>query len=131
MAPEQAQGEVEGIDERADVYSLGALLHFLLAGRPPAPGGVSEPLRSLAPAVPRALEAIALRALAAEPAARYPSVEALAADVSKYLTGLAVGAYREGLLERLGRVAGRHRTAILLVLAYLAMRVALLVWGGR
>ena len=57
--------------------------------------------------------------MAAEPADRYPQVEALAADLSRYLAGLAVGAHRESLLEKAGRFARNHRVAILLVLGYL------------
>ena len=69
--------------------------------------------------------------MAAEPAERYPKVEELAADLSRYLAGLPVGAHREGWLERAGRFARRHRTAILLILAYLLMRVLLIFFLGR
>ena len=62
--------------------------------------------------------------------ARYPSAEAFAADLRALLDGSRVAAYREGPLERLGRFAGRHRTAILLVAAYLVMRVLILVFRG-
>jgi eukaryotic-like serine/threonine-protein kinase len=115
MAPEQERGEVERIDGRTDVWALGAILGFLLEG--------SE--------VPRPLEAIRRRAMAAEPEARYPDVEALAADLSRYLAGLPVGAYRESFFESVGRFVRRHRTPILLVLAYLVMRALLLLWLGR
>jgi eukaryotic-like serine/threonine-protein kinase len=115
MAPEQERGEVDRIDERTDVWALGAILGFLLAD--------SE--------VPRPLEAIRKRAMAAEPEARYPGVEALSADLSRYLAGLPVGAYRESLFERTGRFVRKYRTPILLVLAYLVMRALLLIWLGR
>jgi serine/threonine protein kinase len=115
MAPEQERGEVDRIDERTDVWALGAILGFLLAG--------SE--------VPRPLEAIRKRAMAAEPEARYPGVEALSADLSRYLAGLPVGVYRESLFERAGRFVRKYRTPILLVLAYLVMRALLLIWLGR
>jgi serine/threonine protein kinase len=115
MAPEQERGEVERIDERTDVWALGALLQFLLGGEEP----------------PRPLEAIRRRAMAAEPEARYPKVEDLSADLSLYLAGLPVGAYREGILDRVGRFARRHRVPILLVLAYLVMRVILILVFGR
>jgi hypothetical protein len=115
MAPEQERGEVERIDERADVFALGAILRFLLADEKP----------------PRPLEAIRRRAMAAEPEARYPRVEELAADLARYLAGLPVGAHRERLHERAGRLARRYRVPILLVLAYLVMRAVLIVLFGR
>jgi len=108
MAPEQAAG-ADGVDERADVFAIGGILSFLVPDAPP-------PLR-----------AIAARARSVEPANRYSSVSALAIDVQRHAAGLAVDAYREGPLERLGRVARRHRTPILLVMAYLLMRILLLV----
>jgi len=112
MAPEQERGEVDRLDERTDVWALGALLGFLLAGpeRPPRP-----------------LAAIRRRAMAEVPEARYPKVEELAADLSRYLSGLPVGAYRENVLERAGRFVRRYRTPIVLILAYLVMR-SLLIW---
>jgi hypothetical protein len=56
-------------------------------------------------------------------------VAALAADIANYLDALPVTAHREGPLERARRVTVRHRTAILLVLAYLVLRVALLIFA--
>ncbi|HEX7091039.1 MAG TPA: serine/threonine-protein kinase [Longimicrobiales bacterium] len=134
MAPEQARGESGRVDRRADIYSLGAILYFLLTGRAPDPRE-----RADAPARPRRLnrelarplEAICLKALAAEPEARYASVDALGADVSRFLAGLPVEAYPEGPLERARRIISRYRTPIALVLAYLLMRILLLVFSGR
>ncbi len=116
MAPEQARGEVERIDERTDVYALGAILAYLLAGEEP---------------VHRPLDAIRRRAMAEAPEQRYPGVQELAADLSRYLAGLAVSAHREGLLERVGRFVRRYRTPILLILAYLLVRAILLLVLGR
>jgi serine/threonine protein kinase len=114
MAPEQAGGRE--VDERADVFALGAILAFLLEGRDPPP---------------RALAAIAARARAGAPEGRYPSVAALAADVRRYAAGLAVDAYRENAWERARRVFRRYRTPIVLVGVYLLIRIALLlIWGA-
>jgi serine/threonine-protein kinase len=115
MAPEQERGEVDRMDERTDVYALGALLGFLLAGEE----------------APKALAAIRGRAMAIDPDERYRQVDELAADLSRYLAGLAVSAHRESLADRVRRFARNHRAAILLVLAYALMRIALILLLGR
>jgi eukaryotic-like serine/threonine-protein kinase len=110
MAPEQARGEA-GVDHRADVFALGAMLNGIAGG--------------VAPIV-----AIARKAQSDDPQARYQSVPALAADVSRYLAGRAVEAHRERLRDRLSRVGRRYRLPILLVLTYVVVR-ALLLWLVR
>ena len=116
MAPEQAAGGSGLVDERADVYSLGAVLREMLRGLdrdpPPQVTGIRD------------------HAMAAEPAGRYPSVAELTRDVGRFLDGEPVLAYRENAWERAGRFAARHRTAIGLVAAYLIMRLLLLLFQG-
>lgn len=128
MAPEQLAGRSAAVDERADVFGLGGILCFLLTGDHP-PTGLPEGERWLA--VPAPLRAICERARATVPEFRYRSTSELAADVANYLDALPVTAHHEGLLERGRRVAARHRTALLLVLAYLVIRVTLLLVTGR
>jgi serine/threonine protein kinase len=144
MAPEQARGEVERVDQRADVYALGALLYFMLTGQAPGrapaatgaptrtgPGATGpvafDPPRAVSPDVPRALEAVCLKAMAERPEARYATATDLAADLERFLEGEAVSAHPEGPGRKAWRFVVRHRVPIGLVLAYLAMRVALLV----
>ncbi len=118
MSPEQARGEVELLDARSDIFSLGALLRFLLSEK--------LPVRSSA-RMGRSLEAICTKACAQEREGRYAAVQELALDVSRYLDGLPVGAHRESIFERLGRFYRRYRFFILLIAAYLLMRMILLL----
>jgi len=129
MAPEQARGEIALVDERTDVYSLGAILRFLLAGRGASDGGVAggTPLAN----VPKPLRSICAKAMAAEREARYASVRALADDIDRYLGEQPVAAHRESLVERANRVVARHRTIVLLIAAYLVMRLIVLLTLGR
>ncbi|MGH7137437.1 MAG: serine/threonine-protein kinase, partial [Pirellulales bacterium] len=124
MPPEQASRKVAELGPAADVYSLGAVLYHLLTGAPPysgsSSGEVLEKVRSSSPArpsavcrgVPRALEAICLKAMARRPKARYPSAAELAESVERWLDDEPVEAYREPLAERLYRWSRKHKTGV-------------------
>jgi tetratricopeptide (TPR) repeat protein/tRNA A-37 threonylcarbamoyl transferase component Bud32 len=124
MAPEEAEGKAAEADERTDVYLLGATLYEILTGRPPRQGGSRDELIELArttmplpprqvnPQVPRALEAVCLRALARRPQDRYATALELAQEVQRYLAGEPVAACSESFVARAWRWCRRHRTAL-------------------
>lgn len=132
MSPEQARGEVARLDRRADVYSLGATLYFLLTGRTPIPGDNAlevlshiekvepRPPRALEPGVPADLEAIVLKCLEKDRSARYDSARALAEDLERFLAGEPVQA-RRGVGYRLRRRMRKHRLWVSLGLAALLL----------
>jgi eukaryotic-like serine/threonine-protein kinase len=125
MSPEQARGSTNGIDHRTDIFSLGAMLTFMLTGTAFGEGSTAMSVAS------RPLRAICEKAMAADPNARYQSAEEMANEIAQYLGGRPVLAYREDLLERVGRIYSRHRTAIVLVASYLLMRVLFISWPRR
>ena len=125
MSPEQARGGTTELDRRTDIFSLGAILVFLLTG------SVRRELLSESGNVPRPVRAICEKAMAADPNARYQSAGEMISDIECYLNGAPVLAYPEGLFERASRIYARHRTAIVLVAAYLLMRVLFILLSRR
>jgi serine/threonine protein kinase len=119
MSPEQARGENNRVDERSDIFSLGAVLRFLISGDSNDTTGVGT--------LDKSLEAVCSKALAAEPVDRYTSALELSRDIERYLDGLSVSARKETALDTLLRFWKKHNVAILLILAYLLMRIVLLV----
>lgn len=142
MPPEQARGE--DVDERADVYALGALLYFVLSGRPPHEGANSAdvlarvraepppPIARVAPGVPPDLAAIVERAMARDKAARYPTAQQLADDLKRFQAGQLVAAHRYSAAERAARWLRRHRATATLTAVFLVLAaVGLLAFGLR
>jgi eukaryotic-like serine/threonine-protein kinase len=143
MSPEQARGEIDKIDERSDVYSLGGILYFLLTGRPPFEAASLEEIqnnilhrepvrpRQVNRKIKRPLDAICRKAIHKVPEERYNSVLALASDIAAYLDGRPFAAYRENLFERIARWISKNRFLVILILAYLLMRIMVLIWARR
>ena len=118
MSPEQAHGRLSEVDERSDVWSLGAMLYEFLAGKPPFSGRTSKelleiatstPVPALGGSAPQELAAIAKKALSRDRALRYPSAAELAQEVAAFSAGRRVGAYQYSSMELLGRVVARHK----------------------
>ncbi len=80
---------------------------------------------------PKQLAAICAKAMAEDKAQRYASAQALAADVERFLNGLAVSSYQENPFERAWRWIKKFQFMILLVLVYLLVRILLFFWFRR
>ncbi len=126
MSPEQARGDVDAVDARADVHALGVLLFELLTGRLPydvrgcpIPEAVrllneDEPttLSAIDPSLHGDLDTIVHKALEKEPERRYASAAELAADLGRYLRDEPIHARRPTRLYRLRKFTRRHRALV-------------------
>ena len=135
IAPEQAAGASTKLTPVADVYSLGAILYELLAGRPPFVADTpletlrlaidtppSAP-RTLDASIPRDLELICLKCLAKEPSARYHSAATLADDLDRWLEGRTILARASTPIERAWRWTKRNPIVAALSAALLSVLV--------
>jgi serine/threonine-protein kinase len=139
MSPEQATGQWDAVGTASDIFSLGASLYQLLTGRPPYRGELTLedaiharylwPRRHKAD-VPPELEAIVLKAMARRPGDRYPSAQALAADIEKWLGQEPVSVYREPWSKRVGRWMRRHRTLVTAVGVALLVAIVVMAIGS-
>jgi WD40 repeat protein len=137
MPPEQAHAI--SVDERADVYALGAILYHLLAGKPPYRENATDRLLAAvrtgpppaielrAPGAPRDLRSIVAKAMARDPADRYPTARELSDELRRFTSGRLVAAHAYTTGERLRRFVGRNR-APLLVLGAAAAVIAVGGW---
>ena len=131
MSPEQLASS--DVDERADVYALGATLFHMLAKQPPHDGPTADDIEAAArrgppPAiasvvdgVPRELSTIVDKALAYDLAVRYANAGALAEDLVRFTTGQLVAAHAYSTRERIARFVRRHRALVITVAAALAI----------
>ncbi len=145
MAPEQARGQIAALDERTDVYAVGAMLYRLIAGQAPYTtrgeavsaveiwrrvlAGPPAELEAIAPTAPPELVAIATKAMQREPAARYPDVEALSEDLRAFLEGRVVHAFETGAFAEAKKWVRRNRPLAGAVAAGLLALLAGLVFS--
>ena len=137
MSPEQARGEVETLDERSDIYSLGAILYQILCLRPHVAGkkameivekvarGETLPLSPKFPhrPIPDSLAAVVHKAMAFDAAHRYASVHELQEDIAAYQGGYATSAEHATAWKQFHLLVARNRKVALTAAAALALVV--------
>ena len=146
MSPEQARGEIDAIDERSDIYSLGVILHEILYLQPPVAGtdmneivqkvahGVTDTMPERARLhlpggkVPPSLDAVRRKALAHDPARRYQKVQDLQEDITAYQLGFATSAEGAGLGTHLALFIKRNKALSAAVAAALMLLGGSWVW---
>ena len=143
MPPEQAEGKLDLMDGRTDIYSLGAILYEILTNDAPVPRSKMDEMldhvinKPITPPIeresttPRPLNAIAMKALSKRREDRYRSALDLAQDVEDYLADEPVSAYPEPWYDKGRRWAKRHRTAVTSTAAVVvAVIVGMAAWSS-
>ncbi len=136
MPPEQARGDLADVDEKSDVYALGAVLYEIIGGKPPYEGASANlilgqvqnlpPTSLLAREVlaPRDLVALVEKAMAREKSARLASAQALGAEVRAFREGRQLSVYRYSRSERARRFVMQNKLAAsIALLAFVALGV--------
>ncbi len=138
MSPEQVRGNAALLDRRSDVYSLGATLYTLLAGKPPFEGDGLDcmarivkddpvPLRRRLPTVPVDLDTVILTCLQKDPRRRYATAHELGEDLQRILDSEPIHARPATRVERISHWARKRKV---LVTASVAVCLSILIFGG-
>ncbi|MHC4661633.1 MAG: protein kinase domain-containing protein [Planctomycetota bacterium] len=140
MSPEQAEGRMDFVDSRSDIYSLGIVLYEGITGETPFKGestpAIIQQIIGKDPAPPRKLnrnisrdvEVICLKAIEKDPARRYGSAEEFANDINAYLTGDTISARPASIFYKAWKKLKRNKAvfgvstaaalAVILMLGY-------------
>ena len=140
MAPEQAWGKSEAVGPGADIYALGVILYEMLTGRPPFQASdkwqtvelvrIQDPVppRRLVPQVPRDLELICLKCLRKDQRQRFPSAQALAEELRRYLEGRPIQTRPTPFWEQAWKWTRRQPAVASLILVSVAALLSLLLF---
>ncbi len=151
MAPEQASGRLEDVDELTDVYGLGGILYAILTGNGPHQATVDSmetrvgapevlarivadsitPPVKLVPQVSLELNAICLKSLHSKPYLRYGSAVEMAEEVQRYIAGSPVRAYEAPMKRRVSRWMSKHPTLAQTLLLMVSLVIISAVIFGR
>jgi eukaryotic-like serine/threonine-protein kinase len=133
MSPEQAAGKRGLVDQRSDIYCLGATLYELLTYRPPfaseslaevvreKEAGLLTAPRSIDSTIPRALQTITLKAMRADPRDRYQTASEFAEDLRSYILGKRISAVDQSFTELMTDWARRNTGIVLTSIVSLAL----------
>lgn len=143
MSPEQAKGQVQLLDRRTDVYSLGAMFYSILVGKAPFQGSSAmevvlkvisndvESISHLIPSIPKDINTIVMKCLEKDPKERYESAQSLAQDLDRYLNGEPISIRATSWYIFVWRKALKHKAIVIVsTVALLAIIIlsSLSVW---
>jgi serine/threonine protein kinase len=148
MPPEQAAGQIHNIDERSDIYSMGAILYEMLTLQPPIdktggfwpiilrvsqgqiePPEKKAPERARAGKIPVDLAAVAMKALAKNKEDRYQTIEALRKDIERFMEGRSVSAKQDTIREMAVKLVKRNKPVSIATAAAAVILFVVGIWS--